>query len=75
LRAARELLEKFRETFNNLAAMPNMGHTDEKTTNMNVLFWFVKKYLVVYEIVGSDINIVRVLSTYRDIAEILKGDI
>ena len=71
-KAAIKLIETFYKTFRNLTEMPNIGHKSAGMINKGVLFWNVKNYLIVYQISGSDINIVRILSSYRDIKSLLE---
>ena len=69
--AAKKLLDTFEKAFQNLSLMPNMGHINEGYTRKDILLWNVKKYIIAYVIKDSDIYIIRVLSSYRDIAELL----
>lgn len=71
-KAALKLLLSFEKAFDNLAVMPNIGHLNKILSDKNVLLWNVKKYIIVYRIKEPDIVILRVLSTYRDIAGILE---
>jgi toxin ParE1/3/4 len=71
-KAAIKLLNTFYKTFRNLTEMPNVGHKNTDIIDKDILFWNVKKYLIVYQINGLDINIVRVLSSYRDISGLLE---
>jgi len=71
-KAALNLLSYFEKTFDNLAIMPNMGHLNKDLSKKDVLFWNVKKYIIVYRIKNFDIIILRVLSGYRDIISILE---
>ena len=70
--AAYRLRDRFFDAFRKLAKRPRMGHTrdDLVAREVGVLFWPVGRYLVVYRIAGQSIEIVRVLSGYRDIATI-----
>jgi plasmid stabilization system protein ParE len=56
-----------------LADMPKSGCKKVQwTENKNIRFWNIKKYMIVYEINKDSIIIVRVLSSFRDIASLLK---
>jgi len=70
-RTAQELLDSFFETMDNLSLNPNIGHKREDLTTRPVLFWpFKWHYLIIYK-TCSPIEIVRVLSGYRDIVNLL----
>ena len=68
--AADRMVGRIEDACQRLAAMPGMGHERSDITDRPVLFWSVKSYLVIYRS-GSPVEIVRVLSGYRDIAAIL----
>lgn len=54
-----------------LALQPQLGHHRRDLTDHPVRFWTVmRRYMIVYRD-GSPIEIVRVLSGYRDIANLL----
>lgn len=50
-----------------LAEMPRIGHAREDLTNEPVLFWSVYSYLIVYRPETSPLEIVRVISGWRDV--------
>ncbi|MEZ5690873.1 MAG: type II toxin-antitoxin system RelE/ParE family toxin [Rickettsiales bacterium] len=54
-----------------LAENPMTGHTREDLTSRNVQFWSIYSYLIIYDATTKPISIVRVLSSFRDIAAIL----
>ena len=69
--AAYRLLDILYEAMDLLSDNPALGHYREDLTNQPVRFWPVKKhYLVIYKD-PQPIEIIRVLSGYRDIASIL----
>src|SRR5690242_8821323 len=69
-KAALQMLDHFFEAMDILSENPQMGHTRTDLTDKPVRFWPVKsRYLIVYKDVDL-IEIVRVLSTYRDIANL-----
>jgi plasmid stabilization system protein ParE len=74
LTAALRLYDRFLAAFQNLAKRPGIGHKrdDPVARDVGVLFWPVGSYLV-YRIAGQTIEIVRVLSGYRDVALILSA--
>jgi len=49
-----------------------MGHVREDLTPRSVRFWPLYNYLVVYRPDTKPLQILRVLSGYRDIAKILR---
>jgi antitoxin ParD1/3/4 len=70
-KAALKLLDSFFSAMDQLAKHPQLGHVRGDLTKKPVRFWPVKsKYLIIYKDTNP-IEIVRVLSTYRDIATIL----
>lgn len=69
--AALKLLDRLYEAMNKLASQPFMGHQRKDLTNRAVRFWPVAfHYLIVYKDCNP-IEVVRVLSGYRDIANLL----
>jgi plasmid stabilization system protein ParE len=70
-KAAMKLLDALYEAMNMLAENPMVGHKREDMTNKLVRFWpFKWHYLIIYNDC-SPIEIVRVLSGYRDISNLL----
>jgi len=72
LNAADRLIEKFFEAFQKLADLPKIGHSRPDLTHRVVRFWPVGHYLVIYKSEVSPIEIVRVLSGFRDIITMLE---
>lgn len=69
--AAMKLLDTLYAAMDNLASNPMLGHKREDLTNHSVRFWpFKWHYLIVYKDC-LPIEIVRVLSGYRDISSLL----
>lgn len=69
--AAVQLLEDIFRAMDMLAEHPSAGHMRNDFTDKPVRFWTVKyHYLIVYKDTNP-IEIVRVLSGYRDIANLL----
>ncbi len=69
--AALKLLDALYESMDMLSLNPTMGHKREDLTNKPVLFWpFKWHYLIVYKDC-CPVEIVRVLSGYRDISTLL----
>ena len=68
---ASKLLDSLYEAMNMLASNPLLGHKREDLTDKPVRFWTFKwHYLIIYKDC-SPIEIVRVLSGYRDILNLL----
>ena len=72
LTAADAMRERFFEAFDKIAAMPEMGHQREDLTSRPVRFWAVASYLIIYNSTPNPIEIVRVLSGWRDVAALLR---
>ena len=70
--SANKLLDAFYRAMEMLAANPFAGHKREDLTEQPVRFWPVKwHYLIIYK-VAEPIEILRVLSGYRDIVNLLR---
>src|SRR6188472_4332069 len=70
--AARKLVTEIYDCFPRLAEQPAVGHHRPDLTSLPVRFWTVRgRYMIVYRGETAPIEIVRVLSGYRDIADIL----
>jgi plasmid stabilization system protein ParE len=69
--AARRVLNELREAMRRLAQMPELGHVREDLADETLRFWPVRSYLIIYRPDAKPIQVVRVLSGYRDIAELL----
>jgi len=69
--AAMKFLDALYEAMDLLAANPLMGHQREDLTKHPVRFWpFKWHYLIIYKN-SSPLEIVRILSGYRDISNLL----
>jgi plasmid stabilization system protein ParE len=70
--AAFRMRDRFFGAFQKLAKRPRTGHTrdDLVAREFGVLFWPVGSYLIIFRVAGQTIEIVRVLSGYRDVAAI-----
>jgi plasmid stabilization system protein ParE len=55
-----------------LADNPGLGHVRRDLTSKPVRFWVVYSYLVVYDPATQPLEVVRILSGYRDLASLLK---
>jgi plasmid stabilization system protein ParE len=55
-----------------LAGNPEMGHLRRDLTSKPVRFWPLYSYLIIYDPAARPLEIVRILSGYRDVAALLK---
>ncbi|OGT46134.1 MAG: hypothetical protein A3E82_00520 [Gammaproteobacteria bacterium RIFCSPHIGHO2_12_FULL_38_11] len=70
-KAAHDFVDALYDSFEKLADNPMLGHSREDLTKHAVRFWTFKwHYLIIYKL-SKPIEIVRVLSGYRDIANTL----
>ena len=69
--AARQLLADLRAAMRRLEQMPGLGHLRENLADEPLRFWPVHSYLIIYWPDRTPLQIVRVLSGYRDIQVLL----
>ncbi len=71
--AAERLRDRFLAAVELLARRPALGHvrSDLVRPDVNVRFWPVGRYLIIYRAASRGIEVVRILSGYRDIAATL----
>ena len=55
-----------------LARNPKLGHLRGDLTSTPVRFWPVYSYLIIYDPATRPLEVVRILSGYRDVAALLK---
>lgn len=55
-----------------LAENPNLGHSRRDLTSKAVRFWRVYSYLIVFDPDTHPLEVVRILSGYRDVAALIK---
>ena len=55
-----------------LALNPGLGHIRRDLTSKPVRFWPVYSYLIIFDPDARPLEVVRILSGYRDIAMLLK---
>ena len=72
LEAAERLLDHFEAAFQRLAEFPRMGSARPDLIDLPVRFWTLGNYLIMYRAEKSPIEIVRILSAYRNVGAILK---
>jgi plasmid stabilization system protein ParE len=68
--AADKMIEELYEHMHRLAAVPGIGHLREDLALEPLRFWPVRHYLIIYRL-EKPIEVVRVLSGYRDIHALL----
>ena len=71
LDAAERWLAELEKAIHLLAERPNLGHTRKDLTAKKVLFWPVGRYLIVYRADRRPIEVIRVVSAYRDVPRLL----
>ncbi len=54
-----------------LGDYPLSGHLREDLTSQKVRFWSVYSFMIIYDPQASPVHILRVISSYRDIASLL----
>jgi plasmid stabilization system protein ParE len=71
IQAANKVSEKFEEYFRLIGDKPHIGHKREDLTNKNLKFISVYSYMIAYKAETEPVQIIRILSGYRDIASLL----
>jgi plasmid stabilization system protein ParE len=71
LDAADRVEKEIEKAVKKLAVNPRLGHLRLDLTSKAVRFWPVYSYLIVYDPEARPLEVVRVLSGYRDIAALL----
>lgn len=70
-KAAYNTWQRFEEAFEKLAHNPYIGHTREEITSKPVRFWNVFSYQIIYKAESEPLEILRILSGYRDLDSLL----
>ena len=70
--AAARMLEELRSAMRRLAQHPGLGHARDDLADETLKAWPVHSYLVIYRPDTAPLQIVRVLSGYRDIAALFE---
>ena len=73
--AAERVRDKIEDALDKLAENPNIGHKRNDITAKHVRFWGVYSYQIVYDQDASPLLILRILSGYRDIGNMLDDDL
>ncbi len=69
--AADRVIVKIEEAANLLARRPGLGHERKDLTDLPVRFWPVYSYLIIYRPETKPLQIVRVVSAFRDLVTLL----
>ncbi len=64
--------DEIHEAILRVILMPTLGHLREDLTDEPLRFWSVRRYLIVYRPDADPLEIVRVLSAYRDVKKLLQ---
>jgi antitoxin ParD1/3/4/toxin ParE1/3/4 len=56
-----------------LTQNPELGHTRKDLTSKAVRFWHIYSYLIIYNPAAHPLEIVRILSGYRDLTVLLQS--
>ena len=72
LDAADRLEQEVQQAVSMLARNPGLGHLRRDLTSKPVRFWAFHSYLIIYDPAARPLEVVRILSGYRDIASLLK---
>lgn len=70
--AAQRVLENLHLAMQQLADMPRMGFQRRELAEDDVRFWVVHSYLIVYRAEVEPIQVLRVVSGYRDLVDLLR---
>lgn len=64
--------KEIQQAISMLVRNPELGHFRPDLTSMPVRFWPIYSYLIIYDPSARPLEIVRILSGYRDLALLLK---
>jgi len=70
--AADRVRDEMLEAMRILAAEPGLGHCRKDLADEPLRFWRVYTYLIIYRPESRPLEIVRVLSAYRNVKELLE---
>lgn len=73
-RAADEVLGEIEDAVESLANHPRMGHRRDDLADEPLRVWPVYSYLIVYRPETQPLEVVRVVSGYRDLFSLFAGD-
>jgi plasmid stabilization system protein ParE len=69
---ARRVILELQEAMQRLAESPNLGHRRSDVDDPRYRFWVLYSYLIVYLPDTNPLQIIRVVSGYRDLPAVLK---
>lgn len=69
--AADKVVDDIYEAADFLADNPGIGHIREDLADTSLRFWRVHSYLIAYRPDTDPLEIVRILSGYRDVSQLL----
>ncbi len=72
LDAADRVEQEIEQAITRLTRIPRLGHIRSDLTSKPVRFWAVYSYLIIYDPEARPLEVVRILSGYRDVAALLK---
>lgn len=72
IETATKVLTIIEEKCHMLSEFPHLGHHRKYLTHHPVLFWPVYNYLIIYKKDTSPLEIVRILSGYRNFIDLLQ---
>jgi plasmid stabilization system protein ParE len=67
IKAAEKTISLFEQAFVKLANNPYIGSKREDLTDKSVRFWIVQSYYIIYSQDSNPLQILRIISAYRDI--------
>ena len=70
--AADRVEQEIQKSVARLASNPGLGHLRRDLTSKPVRFWPVYSYLIIFDPDARPLEVVRILSGYRDVAALLK---
>lgn len=71
-RATRAVLDSLHSAMERLGEMPEIGHRRLDLADAGTKFWIVYPYVIVYRPGPPPIHVLRILSGYRDLRELLR---
>lgn len=74
IEAADRVTQAIQEAMDKLVLMPGMGHRRTDLADETLRLWPIFSYLIVYRPQTAPLEIVRVVSGYRDLAALLIGN-
>jgi len=69
--AADRVVLEIKDAITMLSMNPELGHVRKDLTSKSVRFWPVYSYLIIYNPATQPLEVVRILSGYRDLTVLL----